>query len=220
MDQQVSLQVIIMSKPELKISVFSDYICPFCYIGNSRINQLRDDYELKVNWCLIEIHPETPAQGMPTSKLNYTPEHWQALQQSMHELLEAEGLPFKASHDFTTNSHKALLLAEASKKLGADTFYKVHNRLFEAFFVDGINIGDEAELLKIAAECDIPPELANNAFTDDELEEHLKLFLQFAVQSKVSGVPTTVIGEQALSGVSSLKTLKNAAAQASTQAPT
>mgnify|MGYP001821638697 FL=1 len=43
--------------PELKVTVYSDYICPFCYVGNHRLQRLRDSYELKINWCLLEIHP-------------------------------------------------------------------------------------------------------------------------------------------------------------------
>lgn len=38
------------TKPELRLTVFSDYICPFCYIGDARINRLREDFDLKVNW--------------------------------------------------------------------------------------------------------------------------------------------------------------------------
>jgi len=37
------------AKPELKVTVFSDYICPFCYIGSRRLLRLNDDYDLKIN---------------------------------------------------------------------------------------------------------------------------------------------------------------------------
>ena len=46
-----------MAKPELRISVFSDYSCPFCYIGSRRLRRLGERYDLKVNWCGLEIHP-------------------------------------------------------------------------------------------------------------------------------------------------------------------
>ena len=56
-------------KPELLVTVYSDYICPFCYIGHVRLARLRDQYELKVNWRFIEIHPETPAEGQSVEKI-------------------------------------------------------------------------------------------------------------------------------------------------------
>jgi len=208
-----------MDKPELKLSVFSDYICPFSYIGHHRLQQLKNDYDLKINWCLIEIHPETPASGMPTTELDYSSEQWQGLVNSLNDLLDDEQLPFKHEHNFTTNSHQALLLAEACKPLGADIFYRVHNRLFEAFFVDMINIGDANELKKIADDCDVPDEITAQALSSNsKLEEHLKLYLQYAQQAQISGVPSTIIGQKKLTGVSSIQSLKKAAEESLTDA--
>ncbi|MCK5335544.1 MAG: DsbA family protein [Gammaproteobacteria bacterium] len=210
-----------MDKPELKISIFSDYICPFCYIGHHRLQQLKQDYELKINWCFVEIHPETPAEGMPTTELDYNDEQWQGIVSSLNALIEQDQLPFKHEHQFTTNSHKALLLAEACKPLGADIFYRIHNRLFEAFFVDMLNIGDEAILRQIAAECDVPEAITESALNNsDELEKHLQLYLQYATKAQISGVPTIIIGTQSIPGVSSLSTLQDAALETLKQTDT
>ena len=53
----------VTDKPELLVTVFTDYICPFCYVGDVRLERLRTDYDLKINWCFLEIHPETPSTG-------------------------------------------------------------------------------------------------------------------------------------------------------------
>ncbi len=60
------------SKPTLLATVFTDYICPFCYVGDVRLDRLREHFDLKINWCFLEIHPETPAEGMDTSALGYS----------------------------------------------------------------------------------------------------------------------------------------------------
>lgn len=206
-----------MNKPELKISVFSDYICPFCYIGHHRLQQLKQNYDLKINWCFIEIHPETPAEGMPTTELNYNDEQWQGIVGSLNALIEQDQLPFKHEHQFTTNSHKALLLAEACKPLGPDTFYRIHNRLFEAFFVDMLNIGDDIVLQQIATECGVPDAIIEAVLkneTNTELDKHFELYRQFAAKVQVTGVPTIIIGEQSIPGVPSVATLQNAALEA------
>jgi predicted DsbA family dithiol-disulfide isomerase len=205
-----------MNKPELKISVFSDYICPFCYIGHHRLQQLKQDYDLKINWCFIEIHPDTPAKGMPTTELDYNDEQWKGIVSSLNALIEQDQLPFKHEHQFTTNSRKALLLAEACKPLGSEVFYRLHNRLFEAFFVDMLNIGDESVLRQIATECNIPEVLIETALNNDidkdsELEKHLDLYRQYATKAQITGVPTIIIGNQSIPGVSSVATLRNAA---------
>ncbi len=58
--------------PELQVTVFSDYICPFCYVGHHRLMRLKDSYDIKVNWCLLEIHPENLEQGEPVASLDYS----------------------------------------------------------------------------------------------------------------------------------------------------
>ena len=57
------------AKPRLSVTVFSDYICPFCYVGDARLDKLRDGYELDVEWCFYEIHPDNPAEGKPVEEL-------------------------------------------------------------------------------------------------------------------------------------------------------
>jgi predicted DsbA family dithiol-disulfide isomerase len=206
-----------MSKPEVKVSVVSDYICPFCFIGHKRLNRLREFYDLKINWCFVEIHPETPAEGQSVSKLNYSPEYWDSMMTNLHRLAEEEGIQL-SEHTMTTNSRKALLLAEASKSLGAEPFYSLHEKLFEAYFVEGQNIGDEKVLRKLAKECEIPGLIIDEAWSDphthgpeDSVPKPLLAYLQYAGAIKASSVPTFVFNTEMLTGVVDTDTLKKAA---------
>ena len=92
---------------ELRVTVFSDYICPFCYVGHHRLMRLRDNYDLRINWCFIEIHPETSAEGEPVASLDYPSEQWNQLMQNLEIVAREEGIPI-AEHTFTTNSRDAL----------------------------------------------------------------------------------------------------------------
>ncbi len=195
------------SKPELKISVISDYICPFCFIGHKRLDKLRDAYDLKINWCFVEIHPETPAEGQSVALLNYSKDYWNTLMQNLDRLAKEENIQL-AEHTMTTNSRKALLLAEASKSLGADIFYPLHERLFEAYFVEARNIGDEKVLRQIAADCQIPPNIIEQAWSDpfangpaDSVPASLLPYLQYAGAINARSVPTFVFGKEMLTGV-------------------
>lgn len=182
------------SKPELLATVFSDYICPFCYIGDLRLARLRRDYDLKINWCSVEIHPETPASGMPVSELGYDRQRWTSMMDNLGHLASEEGVELR-NHDFTTRSHQALLLAEAAKTAGTDTFYRIHRRLFTAFFEDGLNIGDETVLAGLAAACGVPAELVERAWTDRQFEDRLQLNLAMAGQRAVRATPTIFFSE-------------------------
>ncbi|MGB5440096.1 MAG: DsbA family protein, partial [Gammaproteobacteria bacterium] len=142
------------AKPVLLASVFTDYICPFCYVGDIRLQRLREHYDLKINWCFLEIHPQTPAGGMHISALGYPDPLWKKMMDKLAVMAEEDGIHFQP-HDFTSNSHKSLLLAEATREAGVDVFYRLHRRLFEAFFSEGQDIGDEALLREIASQAGV-----------------------------------------------------------------
>ena len=198
------------NKPELRVTVFSDYICPFCYIGDARLNKLRHEYNLKVNWCFLEIHPETPAEGMSVTELDYTAEQFRDLMQGYYQMAGAEGLKV-SKHRYTTNSHRALLLAEAAKGDGAEVFYRLHNRLFEAYFGEEQNIGDEEVLRQLADACGIKTKTVEKAWSDPSYAQRLAQNLAAARELNVTGTPTYFFTDRALAGAVSLAQLSVAA---------
>ena len=198
-------------KPELLATVFTDYICPFCYVGDVRLDRLREEYDLKINWCFLEIHPDTPSEGMEIEALGYPDARWQQMMDNLSRLAQEEGITFQP-HTFTTNSHKSLLLAEAAKEAGADVFYALHRRLFEAFFTEGQNIGDEAVLTELACESGVPGEVLERAWADDRYEKRLQQYLAAAHELDVRATPTIFFGErQRLDGALPLSTFRKLA---------
>jgi predicted DsbA family dithiol-disulfide isomerase len=127
--------------------------------------------------------------------LGYSEPRWQTMMDSLAVLAAEEGISFKP-HTFTTNSHQALLLAEASKEAGAGVFYALHRRLFEAFFSEGRNIGDESVLESLAHAAGVPDEILSRAWTDDRYEQRLQLYLEGAQALAVRATPTIFFGEQ------------------------
>ena len=182
-----------MDKPVLLATVFSDYICPFCYVGDVRLERLREHFDLKINWCFLEIHPDTPASGMPVQELGYTEEVWRQMMDNLRAMGAAERISFR-EHDFTTNSHHALLLAEAAKEEGADVFYRLHRRLFSAYFTDGLNIGDTGVLTGVAAECGVHAATLERAWREEHYEQQLQRYLAGAHELRVRATPTIFFG--------------------------
>jgi predicted DsbA family dithiol-disulfide isomerase len=195
---------------ELRVSVFSDYICPFCYIGSRRLLRLNDTYELRVNWCGLEIHPDTPAEGMPVEQLGYTSGHWRELMDALASMAAEEGLEL-ATREFTTNSRKALLLAEAAKSEGREAFYILHERLFDAFFREGRNIGERAVLESLAQEVGLARETIHSAWSDPAHEQRLALNLRHARELALRGTPTYVFGREIIAGAVPERVLRQAA---------
>ncbi|GMQ83601.1 MAG: DsbA family protein [Gammaproteobacteria bacterium] len=198
------------SKPELKVTVFSDYICPFCYVGDARLNRMRADYDLKVSWCFLEIHPETSPEGEPVASLDYPSEAWQRMMATLRDMAEEENLSL-LDHDFTTNSRSALLLAEAAKYIDRDLFYTLHKRLFEAYFSEGQNIGDRDCLRRLASGAGMSEKQVDAAWQDSVVAMRLQHYQKAAHDLGVKATPTYFIGEQRLDGAVPVEQLEQAA---------
>ena len=203
-----------MTLPELKITVYSDYICPFCYVGHFRLQRLRDSYDLKINWCFLEIHPETAREGEPIDSLDYPSEQWQQMLANLQRIAEEEYIPL-SKLSFITNSKDALLLSETAKKCGRDIFYDLHEKLFNAYFVDGENIGDKNILKKIARSCGIDEKTIDSSWTDEIIEKRLINNFSSARQHNIQSVPSFIFGERVLTGVVAESTFREAAEQLS-----
>lgn len=203
-------------KEPLKVTVFSDYICPFCYVGDARLDKLRDRYDLDVDWSFFEIHPDNPPEGKPVSDLGYPAEQWQRMMANLEAMAAEDGLKL-APREFTTNSHSALLLAEAAKDLDAEIFARLHKRLFSAYFAEQKNIGDRDILREIAGEAGVPDETVNRAFSDESYERRLEQQQTRAAMLGVQGVPGFLFGKYFVSGAVPVETLTLAAEYATGQ---
>lgn len=202
------------SLPELHVTVYSDYICPFCYVGHHRLQRLRDEYDLKINWCFLEIHPETSADGEPIDSLDYPSEQWQKMLENLERIAQEENIPL-SKLTFITNSRDALLLSEAAKQCGRETFYDLHEKLFSAYFVAGENIGDRNVLKKIANSCDIDEKIIDSSWQDANIEKRIMNNFNTARTHNIQSVPSFIFGERVLTGVVAEATFREAASQLS-----
>lgn len=201
--------------PELHVTVYSDYICPFCYVGHHRLQRLRDAYDLKINWCFLEIHPESSAEGEPIDSLDYPSEQWQKMLANLERIAEEENIPLTKLR-FITNSKDALLLSEAAKRYGRELFYDLHEKLFKAYFVEQKNIGDRNVLKMIADSCGMNDEAIDTSWTDKTIEKRLTDNFLSARTHNIQSVPSFIFGERVLTGVVAESTFREAAAQLST----
>lgn len=201
------------AKPAVYVTAFMDYICPFCFIGDLRLEQLRDELTLRVNWRLLEIHPDIPRGGRPVSEIGYTPEHWREMMANLEAMAADEGITM-ARREHAANSHDALLLAEAAKDDGAATFYPLHRRLFEAYFVEGRDLGDRDTLAALAREAGVPDTTRERAWSDGSYEHRLQKNLAAARKAGITGTPTFLIGDRRLEGALPAEHLRAAAHEA------
>jgi predicted DsbA family dithiol-disulfide isomerase len=129
----------------MKVTVISDYVCPWCYIGSRRVEQFAQEFDVDVTWWPFELHPETPREGRDISAM--VDRRGSAYRQHLRDYAAEAGITL-ASNRRLANSHRALELAEFARDRGA--FQPVHDALFRACFEEGRDIGDASVLAGIA----------------------------------------------------------------------
>jgi predicted DsbA family dithiol-disulfide isomerase len=125
--------------------VWSDYICPWAYVGRDRTALLRS-LGVTVESMPYELHPEIPPEGRtlrPDGRMA-------AVHQHIARLCEEAGLAFLPPSR-VPNSRRALETAEVVRQQRPDLFDTVDAALFDAHFVVGLDIGDPDELDRIVS---------------------------------------------------------------------
>ena len=186
-----------MSDKKLKIVVFSDYICPFCYIGFYRVEQLKENYDLKVEWRPFEIHPETPKEGTDLNNLPYPKEYLDMMKANIKRLADDVGISLKLS-DKLPNSRLALYLSEFARKNGK--FEEFHKLVFDSYWKEGKNIGDQALLLALAEKIGLNRNDILDYINSEEPKSELTKSLKDLRQFGINGVPTFIIGDKIVVG--------------------
>lgn len=196
----------------IPVSCFFDYICPFCYIGNARLQRVGERFPLHIHWRFLEVHPNNPPEGQALSALGYPPEQWTQMLANIERMTKEDGLPL-APRTFTTNSRRALLLAQAVLDRRPEHFPAIHQSIFTAYFVDGLNIGDPEILTALARQHGVE-ELLQPAWDSPEFLNKLLQHVEAAQALQLEGVPALQVGGKVFSGAVSMETLEQALTQA------
>lgn len=186
----------------LKLEMFSDFICPFCYIGFEVVRKLKPEFDFDLAWAGFQIHPEWPAEGMPAAqwRSGMDPEARKAIWTRIIAMGEAAGIDMRPPETLT-NSRLALEAAEFAQTTGrAEAF---EERIYRAYFSEGLNIGQAGVIAELAADAGIDAAAMSEALKSRRYELTLKNNALAARQRSVSGVPTFFVGEFSMVGAQS-----------------
>ena len=191
----------------LSIAVFSDVICPWCYIGKKRLESALAELgiadETTIRWLPFELNPDLPEEGMPRAAYRaakFGEARAAQLDREMNARGIAEGIAFAFDRqERTPNTRKAhTLIAFATREGRGEA---VANALFRAYFEEARDIGAEEVLLAIAEETGLAREAAAAALHDDAIGREVVALERRAAEIGVQGVPFFIVDEQwAVSG--------------------
>ena len=171
-----------------------------------RIEKLRTEHNVKVEWVHFPLHPETPAEGRALAALfGGRDEDRQARHQQMKARMAAEGLPY-GDRTMTYNSRLAQELGKwADTQPGGEA---IHDAFFRAYFVEARDISDTEVMLEIVKSVGLSVEAAREVLEKrtfkDAVDEDWKLSRQYGI----TGVPTFVVGRHGVVGAQPYEALE------------
>lgn len=167
---------------------------------------------MKIKWVHFPLHPETPQAGRSLEDL-FAGRGFDIpkMQAQMRARMEAEGLPY-GNRSMTYNSRLAQELgAWADTQPGGEA---IHDALFRAYFVGGVNIGDPDALAKIAVAVGLPEAQAREVLEERTFKAAIDADWEKSHEYGVTGVPTFVIGRQGVVGAQPYEALEQLVKQA------
>lgn len=191
----------------MKIEIWSDINCPFCYIGKRHLEKALTSFphEVEVEWRSFELDPHThPSKGSDQMELlahKYGKDRAWAVQmnENMTEMAAKSGLKFHMEKVIPANSFNAHRLIHLAKKHNLQGQMK--EKLLSAKFVEGKDIADPAFLTQCGEDLGLPVNEITHMFESEEFSQDVRNDEEMAGALGIRGVPFFVFNKRgALSG--------------------
>ncbi|MGG6310793.1 DsbA family oxidoreductase [Paenibacillus macerans] len=207
----------------MKVEVWTDMVCPFCYIGKRRleagleklvhpeaVNMVYRSFELDPD---MEVNPSDDVYGLAAAKQGSTREHMKAMQETISKRAEQVGLKFNydtAKPTNTFNAHRLLKYAMTFGK-GDDLL----ERLYQAYFTDSLHLGDVNTLVDLAVQSGLDRSDTAAMLESDQYGDEVRADELEASRLGIRGVPFFVINDKyAISGAQPAEVFAEALQQA------
>jgi predicted DsbA family dithiol-disulfide isomerase len=172
-----------------------------------RIEKLRTEHNVKVEWVHFPLHPETPAEGRALADLfrGRSEEQRKAMHAQMKARMDAEGLPY-GERTHTYNSRLSQELGKwADTQPGGEAF---HDAMFRAYFVDARDISNPDVLLEIVDKVGLPVDAAREVMEKRTFKDAVDADWKLSRQYGITGVPTFVVGTRGVVGAQPYEVLE------------
>ena len=198
----------------MRIDVYSDTVCPWCYLGKRRFDlavAARPQYEPRVTWRPFELNPEIPAEGV--DRASYlaarlgSPERVAAAHAELQRQGEAAGIEFRFDLiERTPNTRRSHLLIAHAARSGRQAAVK--DRIMRAYFEEGCDIGEIEELVRLGVDAGLPERATRAALILRAGQDGVIAAERHASVLGITGVPTFIFdGQYTISGAQEVGTL-------------
>jgi predicted DsbA family dithiol-disulfide isomerase len=193
----------------MKVEIWSDVMCPFCYIGKRRFEDALQRFahkdEVEIEWKSFQLNPDMKTD--PSVNINqyladkkgWTLQYAQQMNAYVTSMAADAGLTYNMDKAVVANSFNAHRFTHYAKKHGKGI--EAEEQLFKAYFTDGKNVDDADTLAHLGAEIGLNPAEITSMLAGNEYAEDVKHDIAEAGYLGISGVPFFVMnGKYAVSG--------------------
>jgi predicted DsbA family dithiol-disulfide isomerase len=179
----------------VRIDVVSDVVCPWCYIGKSRLQKaiaLNADLPVEVNWRPFFLNPWVPREGIDRKTYLETKfgsvERYAGIAERVAAAAASEGLTYAADkitrQPNTTDCHRLILWARNEHDPAS-----MKQRLMDLYFAEGADLSDTKTLVAAAAACGMDADLVRKLLASDADIDHVEREANSAKEAGIDGVP-------------------------------
>ncbi len=193
----------------MRVEIFSDLVCPWCFIGKRRferaVEALRADglgLDLEVVVRPFQLDPTAPVDSAVPVREAYAkkfggPDKAEAILRHVTSVAEADGITFNmdlAVRANTLHAHRILLFVEET--LGASTQMELNEAIMNAYFRDGLNIADVEVLSECAASVGVDRDATREVLMSDRYLAEVEEWLATAADNGITAVPTFIVDDR------------------------
>jgi predicted DsbA family dithiol-disulfide isomerase len=214
--------------PELRIDVWSDIACPWCYVGKRRLESALETFPhaegVEVVWHAFELDPSAPKERDPAvshaeriaKKYGMSVEQARQNSERLRQIALGEGLAFDFEHIRSGNTFDAHRVIQLGRQRGLQG--AVEERFFKAYLEEGALMSDHGTLARLAIEAGLNESEVADVLASDQFADEVRADEAQAHELGISGVPCFVLdGRFAVSGAQSPQVLLSALHQAWTE---
>jgi len=193
----------------MKVDIWSDVYCPWCYLGKRRLEQALANFEhrdqVEVVWHSFQLDPDAPKKSSSTQnellarKMGRNLKEVEAMQARLTALAAEEGLTYHLDTAIPGNSFDAHRLVHLAATYGLQDAMK--ERLMKAYFTDSLAVSDEDVLVQLGVEVGLDAAEVHDMLSSSAFAKDVNSDIRLAMEIGIHGVPFFVFNDKyAVSG--------------------
>lgn len=181
----------------MKITYWSDFACPYCYIGNTRLKRAIEDLNLDVEFDIraFELDQNAPKDVQSTTVERFAVKYGLSIDDAQKQVSQISGLGIEEGIDFRyestlyTNTRDAHRLMKLAQDRHPEAVEKLATSLFDAYFVENLKLADHEVLMRVGLDAGLEESEVMEVLKSDLYDSNVQQDEDIALNGGVHAVP-------------------------------